>query len=485
MRSRLTIWGLAVAVGSFAGAALAQGAAPSATNPAPLRFASVFGDHMVLQCDMPVPVWGTGKPGDGVTVTFNRQKVEASVASNGTWSCRLPALKPSNRPGVLAAEARPSGAHAQACDVLVGEVWIASGQANMEMPMSFTARSQREIGTANEWECRFFVAGHATNAAPQRSVPGEWKVCQSNSISEVSGVAYYFGRDLRRDLLTPVGLIQCTWGGATSLRDWMPPSPIESAPVPRILLRQDDPRHPRDAAPLSPAWLYQGMIAPLCPFAFRGVIWYQGETETLPPRDVRVLFAALIRSWRQAWGRDFPFLFAQLSAHKTLSPALREAQLQTWRSVPETAMVVTTDIGGPKSIVPKKKEAVGWRLERAALAVAYGRKIEYSGPVYESVAFAQGRAILRFSHVGDGLVAKDRPLQGFEIAGSDRHFKPAVATIEADTVAVTGADVKDPVAVRYGWANVPDGNLFNRNGFPASPFRTDDWEEAPAKPSSE
>ncbi len=235
-------------------------------------------------------------------------------------------------------------------------------------------------------------------------------------------------------------------------------------------------RSPLDvgSSPGVPGVLFNGMIAPLIPYPIRGVIWYQGEANVGRERQYQTLFPALIADWRRLWAEgDFPFLFVQIAPFKDMTPEIREAQLLTWRRTPHTAMAVTIDCGDAGDIHPAHKQPVGGRLALAARAIAYGEAIEYSGPVFESAHFAGPRGVLRFSHLGGGLVAKDGALVGFTLAGPDKVFHPAHAAIDGDTVVVSADAVPHPVAVRYGWANVPDGNLFNAAGLPASPFRTD------------
>jgi len=224
---------------------------------------------------------------------------------------------------------------------------------------------------------------------------------------------------------------------------------------------------------MTPTVLFNGMIAPLLPYAIRGVIWYQGEANVRRERQYRSLFPATIADWRRAWGQELPFLFVQIAPFREMTPELREAQLMVWQHTPKTAMVVTTDCGDAIDIHPARKQPVGARLALAARALAYGERIEYSGPVFQAVRVIGVNAALRFSHVGGGLVAQGGPLKGFTIAGADKVFHPARAEIRGKTVVVTSAAVPQPVAVRYGWANVPEGNLFNKAGLPASPFRTD------------
>jgi sialate O-acetylesterase len=270
------------------------------------------------------------------------------------------------------------------------------------------------------------------------------------------------------DLQWPVavGLINASVG-ATAAERWTGRPALEAHPE----LKDIASIPPSDGGPSS---LYHAMIAPLQPYAIAGVIWHQGESNNQNAKQYQTLFPAMIRGWRDDWNQgEFPFLFVQITPHHEMLPEIREAQLISWRKTPKTAMIVTTDCGHPTDIHPRGKEPVGARLALAARALAYGRKIEYSGPVYESMKVAGNRVILSFSHVGGGLIAKDAELKGFTIAGADHKHVPAVAKIEGETVVVTSSEVAKPVAVRYGWANVPEVNLFNQAGLPASPFRTD------------
>jgi sialate O-acetylesterase len=227
-------------------------------------------------------------------------------------------------------------------------------------------------------------------------------------------------------------------------------------------------------SPMAPSGLYNGMIVPLQPYAIRGVVWYQGENNVGREKQYRTLFPAMIANWRRAWGEgDFPFLFVQIAPFKGMTPEIREAQLLAWQHTPNTAMAVTIDCGDADDIHPAHKQAVGARLALAARALAYGESLEYSGPVFKSMQLTGSRAILSFTHLGGALAAKDGPLTGFTIAGADKVFHPAAAEIKDDTVVASSPEVAQPVAVRYGWANVPEGNFFNAASLPASPFRTD------------
>jgi sialate O-acetylesterase len=327
-------------------------------------------------------------------------------------------------------------------------------------------------------------------------------------------VAWFFGHELRRALKVPVGLINSSVGG-TPAEAWTSSAALEADPELKGILERyaeqvknydpaaaaaqheralerhqqavakakaagekppQAPRRPADPrkANVRPCGLYNAMIAPLQPYAIAGAIWYQGESNSGRAAEYRKLFPAMIQNWRQAWGQgEFPFLFVQIAPHERMTPEIREAQLVTWQKVPRTAMAVIIDIGNEKDIHPTQKEPVGARLALAARAIAYGEKIEYSGPVYASMKVEGDRAILSFTHIGDGLLAKDGDLRGFTVAGADGSFVPAKAVIDGDKVAVASPEVTTPVAVRYGWANTPDVNLFNKEGLPATPFRTD------------
>jgi sialate O-acetylesterase len=327
-------------------------------------------------------------------------------------------------------------------------------------------------------------------------------------------VGYFFGRDLRRALKVPVGLINSSVGG-TPAEAWTSRAALEKDPGLKALLeryaesvknydpaaaaeRQKQaaakrkqavakakaegkkaptaPRAPSDPRTASgrPSCLYNGMIAPLQPFAIAGAIWYQGEANSGRAEEYRTLFPAMIRNWREAWGQDdFPFLWVQIAPHGRMTPEIREAQLLSWQKVPRTAMAVITDVGNETDIHPTQKEPVGDRLALAARAIAYGESLEYSGPVYSSMRIKGSKAILSFKHTGSGLVAKDGELKGFTIAGPDGNFTPAKAKIEGNKVIVESPWVPAPKAVRYGWAATPDVNLFNQEGLPATPFRTD------------
>jgi sialate O-acetylesterase len=463
----------------------------------------LFSENAVLQQGVNLPVWGIANEGEKVTVSIQGQTVSVT-ANDGRWLTHLKALQPGG-PFVMTIAGENT---VTLTNVLVGEVWLCSGQSNMEMPLDAAANSAEAIAQARDPQLRFFSVPHEATDEPKRDLPDgcAWREATPVTAKYFSAVGYFFGRYLREARNTPVGLIHSSVGG-TPAEAWMPHGVLTADPeFAAILERQAeavkkyDPAKAaadyktaiekakaegKDAAkiyePKSPAvafgrpsGLYNAMIAPLEPFALAGVVWYQGEQNRTRPREYRRLFPALIDRWRSGWGEgDFPFLFVQIAPFREIPPELREAQLLTWQKTPRTAMVVTDDVGEGNNIHPTHKEPVGARLALAARAIAYGEKIEYSGPVYDSMKIEGDRAILSFTHVGDGLVAQGGELKGFTVASVDEHFVPAMAVIDTDKVIVSSPAVTKPAAVRYGWDNVPDVNLFNRQGLPATPFRTD------------
>lgn len=427
----------------------------------------LFRDGAVLQRGMPVPVWGTAADGEKVTVSFAGQ-TQTVTADNGQWMVRLRPMRHNNTPQTMTITGTNT---VEVKNLLVGEVWVCSGQSNMEFEMANLGgwktgveNADTAIPKANDPQLRLFTVPRYGKAQRQPDVGGNWSECTSESAARFSAVGYFFGRDLREAGKIPVGLISANVG-ATAAEKWTSRPALEAHPE----LKDIAAIPPSDGGPSS---LYHAMIAPLQPYAIAGVIWYQGESNVVNAKQYQTLFPAMIQGWRDDWKQgDFPFLFVQITPHREMTPEIREAQLVSWRKTPKTAMVVTTDCGHPTDIHPRNKEVVGARLALAARAVAYGQKIEYSGPVFESMKVTGNRAILTFSHVGSGLVARDGDLKGFTIAGADLKFVPAVAKIEGKTVVVSAEGVAAPAAVRYGWANVPEVNLFNQDGFPASPFR--------------
>jgi len=483
---------------------------------AEVKLASPFTSHMVLQCDLKVPVWGTAEPGEKVTVEFAGRKKSATADASGKWRVNLNAMKVSAEGRTLTITGSLTAQPIQLDDVLVGEVWLCSGQSNMDFTVAKTEKyyfagvtnEAAEVAAANYPRIRMFSGEWTRSCTPCNTIAGAWKVCTPENVREFSAIGYFFARDLHRELNVPVGILTLTYGASTAqawirreaiaanpklkpvldefdakMKAYVPPTDVElkqwQAAVDRAKAAgKRPPRRPKpnpDQDQHNPTVLFNGMIAPVVPCAIRGILWYQGESIT-PPKELFPLWnETLINDWRKLWGRELPFYFCQLAAlqNNSNNPQVREWQAGAL-NLPKTAMAVTIDIGDEKNVHPKDKQDVGDRLTRIALAKVYGRKIEYSGPVYESMKIEGNAVRLKFSHPGGGLIAKNGPLQTFEIAGAGQKFAPAEARIDGDSVVASSPDVSVPVAVRYAWANYPAGcNLYNAAGLPAPPFRTD------------
>ena len=440
---------------------------------AAVKPAAVFCDNMVLQCDAKVPVWGTADSGEQVTVAFRDQEV-STVAKGGKWVVWLQPLKTGD-PGELTITA---GYTITIENVLVGEVWVCSGQSNMQWSLAAADNAQEEIAAANYPNIRLFTVARHVAAEPVDDCRGRWSACTPESAKGFSAVGYFFGRHLNKELDIPIGLINSSWGG-TIAEAWTSRPGLETdQDFKPILQRRDagfNPKNPNQASVL-----FNGMIRPLLPFAIRGAIWYQGESNRDRAEQYAKLFPAMITDWRKNWGQgDFPFLFVQLAPYRygnqpTALAELWEAQQKTL-SLPATGMAVTTDIGNFRNIHPKNKQDVGKRLALWALAKTYGKELVCSGPLYESMSIEDDKIRVKFKHLGGGLVAKDGSLTEFTIAGEDQKFVEATAAIDGDTIVVHSDEVAKPVAVRFAWHETPSPNLFNKEGLPASPFRTDDF----------
>ncbi len=480
-----------------------------------LSLSSLFTDHAVLQRDIAVPVWGKAEPGSEVTVEFAGQKKSTTAAADGKWIVRLDPLPANSEPRDLIVQSKIENQKSKISDVLVGEVWVCSGQSNMAWTLKASTGGDDAIAAAGDAQLRLFNAGARAVDEPQDSIGGSWAVDSSQTATNFSGVAYFFGKELRKSQGVPVGLIKSAVGG-TVAEAWTPKSDLETNPTLKPLLDQQAaklasypqelakwkerepellkkyeadvakakaenkpaPRKPQLPDPATnvnrPNGLYNGSIAPLVPYAIRGAIWYQGESNSGRGKEYQTLFPAMITAWRKAWAQgDFPFLFVQIAPHNGMSPEIREAQRLTVQTTQNTAMAVTIDVGEAADIHPKAKQPVGQRLALAARALAHGEKIEYSGPAYDSLSVSGNKATLNFKHVGGGLVAKEGALKGFTISGADGKFVDAKATIDGDKIVVTSDAVAAPTAVRYGWSNVPEPSLWNKAGLPASPFQTD------------
>jgi len=559
---------------AFAAAlSLAQFAFADITMPA------IFGDHMVLQQDAKLPIWGWADPGEKVTVTLGADSLQANAAADGAWRVDFP---PRARVTGDAAQSLTITGHnaIRFQDVLIGDVWIASGQSNMAYGITKDVHGDEAVATADQPKIRIFYVPEITALDPLRGdkIEARWVVCTPETLKITgravgfSAVAYYFAREIAHVTGHPIGIVGSYWGGTpaeawTSISglvkepalasyvqnhariaaaypaavdgyakakadfdvankswyetygkdyykqtgDWAAASADAAADdqaaltKPRLTHPKPIPPIPPDGGQKAPGNLFNGMVAPLIPYAIKGAIWYQGEANTGRADSplYGILFSRLITDWREKWGQgDFPFLFVQIAnisspakapSETTGSIRVREGQLKAL-ALPATGMAVTIDIGNPYNIHPADKLDVGKRLALAARHVAYGEDLVYSGPIYQAMKVEGAKIRLSFTQTGGGLIMGIPPwtpsgkppatpgkLTGFAIAGADLKWYWADADIEGQTIIVSSEKVASPVAVRYGWASCPPCNLYNREGLPASPFRTDSWEELPAR----
>ncbi|MBO9561208.1 MAG: sialate O-acetylesterase [Niastella sp.] len=513
---------------------------------AQLKLPAIISDNMVLQSSQPIPLWGWATPGEKITITFNGKTSTTTTGSDSSWSVKLSSCKPG---GPFEMNIKGTTEEKNIKNILIGEVWLASGQSNMEFGIQTEAHGTLAIERATDSLIRFFYVPMAASltkqkdiaAVPANSLNGKWIVCSPATMAAswawhgFSAAGYYFAQQIRITTGNPVGMIG-SYKGGTPAQAWTSVEGLQqdTALARHIKRRQDiidnyeavqkeypqkqatfqaankkwltDSIGPRPQAPTppnggfgAPANLFHAMIAPLIPYAIKGVIWYQGESNgdrLTDALEYATLFPRLIKDWRQQWEQgDFPFLFVQLTSHRPAAKTpsegnwawVREAQTKTL-SLPNTGMAVITDIGDARDIHPTNKQDVGLRLAIAARAIAYHKKLIYEGPVYRSMQVKGNEIHITFKNVGGGLEARtsirmslpDPPLYGFGIAGEDGQFVWGKAHIEGNKVIVFSDVIKNPVAVRYNWADNPPGNLFNKDGLPAGPFRTDNW-PPPAK----
>jgi sialate O-acetylesterase len=482
--------------------------------PAELRLPALFSDNAVLQQGRSIPVWGWSQPDEEVTVEFRGRTVTTS-SPYGRWIAHLP------RQGAGGPETLTIRTATQTLvftNILVGEVWICSGQSNMEWPMSRSENPERAIANSANDQLRLFTVPKLKAEEPVNDLEGRWEQAGPATVERFSAVAYYFGSELQRARGVPVGLIHTSWGGSPA-EVWIREDLLAAHPEFKkaILDPQEERerrfdegmaawqreaasaraegRQPATARPRAPWWaseLYNGMIFPLIPYAIAGAIWYQGESNASRADQYARLLPTLIQNWRADWGQgDFPFLVVQLApwdknrersiAEITAEPGesdwaeLREAQWLATKLLPKLGLVVITDAGDKDDIHPQQKQVVGTRLALAARGIAYRERITYSGPLFRRMTTSRGRARLYFDHVNGGLEARGGPLRGFQICGTDRQWVWAKAEIDGRRVNVSHPDVPEPIAVRYGWSDFPVANLYNAAGLPASPFRTDNF----------
>ncbi len=495
---------------------------------AEVKPAGIFGNYMVLQQQRPVPLWGDADENESVTVKIARQEKTVKTDSSGKWMVYLDALE-AGGPFEMTIAGNKNTVTFK--DIYVGEVWLCSGQSNMDMTVAKEDRywcgvnnEAQEVAAAEYPMIRVFDVNFDPKDEPQQDVSGEWEVCSPETVGHFSAVAYFFARQIHGRLNVPVGLLTTAYGGSTA-EAWTSRPTLQANEQLKFLLDdyakkcedydsgnaqkqyeeklaqweelaekveaegKEAPKKP--ARPLnphtdkhSPCVLYNGMVAPLIGYAIRGAIWYQGESNGLTKEIYDVIMETLIKDWRRAWGQgDFPFLYVQLANYKKRAEKIasggdftiiREKQFKNL-SVPNTTMAVIIDIGEANDIHPKNKQDVGLRLSLAARALVYGEDIVYSGPLYDYMLIGGNTIRLHFKHIGGGLVAKGGKLEGFAIAGADREFVPADAKIAGDTIVVSSENIDKPIAVRYAWDENPVVSLYNKEGLPASPFRTDDF----------
>lgn len=439
---------------------------------------SLFSDHMVLQKGVEVPVWGTADDSEKVTVNFNGHSV-STVALNGTWMVKLAPMAYLKTPSPMSI----SGTNTVIInDILVGEVWLCSGQSNMERqlgprpPQPLIHNWEKERDNAEYPLIREFYVPLKYSAEKIDDVHSKWTVCSPQTVTDFSAVGYFFARDLYEHLNVPIGIVFSAYGG-TPAEDWTSKEALQDNPQLAGFVANYDSImnanwHPEGQVM---SGLYNGMIYPLIPYSIKGVAWYQGENNSTRANQYAVVLENMINNWRRDFMQgDFPFLIVQITPHKDMSPELRDAQLKVSKRVKNAALIVTLDCGS-SDIHSPYKQPVGQRLALAAQNLAYGENVEYTGPLYDSNTVDGNIIILQFSHMGKGLMHKgSSELKGFEIAGKDKKFIPAKATIDGERIIVYNFKIQNPAYVRYAWANIPDGDLYNRDGFPASPFTTEE-----------
>ena len=510
--------------------------AVASTAPAAVRLPRVFSDNMVLQREMPVPVWGWAESGQKVTVKFADQSQTATADADGKWTVKLDPLKASDKPATLTVAAA-GGKPVTVKNVLVGEVWLGSGQSNMEMSVGGCLDAGKFAAEAKYPKIRMMTVNKRPAGEPKDDVQGRWDVCSPGTVRRFSAVAYFFGRRIHKELGVPVGLINSSWGG-TRIEPWTPRCGFAAVPSLKRYVKQIDdaptnyrrqvaqaiarietwlpkakkamadkatippapqmPKHPLDSSG-GTSGLYNGMIHGLIPYAMRGALWYQGESNGGEGESYFDKKKALIGGWRKLWGQgDFAFYFAQLASfmQPDANPEggkgwarVKEAQVACL-TLPNTGMALLTDIGDARDIHPKNKQDVGERLALWALAKDYGRKdLVYSGPMYKGHKVEGNKVIVSFDHVGGGLMVGKKEglaptqevpngeLKGFAIKGPDRKWYWADAKIQGETVVLTSEKVAKPVAARYAFTtNTDHCNFYNKEGLPAVQFRTDpEW----------
>ena len=421
-----------------------------------VKLPSVFGSNMVLQSDVPVPVWGWADPGEEVTVRFGSTKKTVKADDQGNWRVTLKKLKASRKRGKQM-EIKGKNSSIVFQNILIGDVWVGSGQSNMEWPVRATRKGGEMIRSAKYPAIRLFLIPKVQKGAPDKNVNASWQICTPATVTNFSAVLYYFGLKLQTDLKIPMGLIASSWGG----------SRIEPWTV--------------NAGSNAGGGMYNGMIAPIVPYAIKGAIWYQGESNVGNGLGYHDLKKNLVEGWRRVWKQELPFYYVQIAPWSGYGggqlPGLWEGQTKSL-TIPDTGMAVITDlVDNVGDIHPQMKLEVGRRLALWALARTYGKKkVVFSGPLYKSMEVEGKRIRLHFAHTAGKLGSRDgKALREFQIAGIDGQFVAATAVIDKETVLVSAAGVPSPTQVRFGWHKLANPNLINKAMLPASPFQTNNW----------
>lgn len=487
------------------------------TVNAQVKLPALVGDNMVLQQNSKVNLWGWAAPNEKIMISLGWQNIPVETVANpeGNWKIAVETPKGSEKPYDITIKASNN---IILKNILIGEVWVCSGQSNMYFPVgkeegtwkTGVKNYEEEIQNANFPSIRLFTVLTKASQKPLDDVTGKWAECSPSTIKTFSAVAYFFGRDLYQNLKVPIGLISTSWGG-TKAEAWTSQSVLEQNTDFIPILEQDAKnekifqekletyyadlknerlannnntsfksqlKKPKKEENKTSYVLYNAMLHPLVNYTIKGVIWYQGESNAEKAFLYRSLFPAMVKNWRSDWNQgDFPFYYVQIAPHKGQNPDIREAQLMASKSISNSGMVVTTDVGNATNIHPIDKQTVGYRLALIAKAKTYGYKnLIYSGPTYNHMTAKKHSIELFFDDVQNGFKKSKEDLKEFEIAGKDQVFYPALAKIKGKTILVSSTQVKEPVAVRFAWKAVPEPNLFNAENLPASPFRTDDWE---------
>ncbi|MFZ4456883.1 MAG: sialate O-acetylesterase [Bacteroidales bacterium] len=482
-----------------------------------VKLNNLFSDNSVLQRGMEVPVWGWADEGEKVTVEFAGQTI-TTVATNGKWMVKLKPMRENSQPQEMTVKGNNT---LKIKNILIGEVWICSGQSNMEWALFRTIGGEEAVANSRNDQLRLFVVPHNVQMKPVDNVNAKWVLSEPQSTKMNSAVGYYFMSKLQKELNVPVGMLEVAFGG-TVIESWLSQEALNAMPnkdkyMDLATMKAEYDKKDLELKPIRDAWqksvdsckqnnlpapprpsvlpsefkgtttIYNGEICPIVPFAVKGIAWYQGESNAYVKRadSYASLLPAMIKLWRNDWQRpDMPFIIFQITPNrkpqtdpneKSGVAIVQEAQLKASQTVSKTALVVTMDVA-ESDVHYKNKQPIGERAFKAAMNLAYGKNIEYCGPIYKSMKVDGDKVVLDFTHLAGGLVQKGDTLKGFVVAGEDKKFVFAEAKIKGNSVVVSSPKVLKPVAVRYGWADFPAVNLFNKEGIPASPFRTDDWD---------